>query len=518
MYQELASGQIQMYQLPPGFVPVLVSNTGSLQPLVSIPTQAQQPQNQPQQAQQSIEVTNNLSVPQNDPTGSRRSSSGEGQPQFVSQQPQVPGASASQWAMQQQQQQAQQQAQQPQQPQIIQQQQQTFQQPLLTSDSMEQALPPQPVQHYQPEVVEQPQQPQTTQGVVPLDYGQVQQPQHQQHPGLQQPQQEQQNVYLQQQHQVVDNYPQQAAEGQQVQPGPQGQPQVQQQYLAGSDVTEYEHSAATSVSGGTVNAGNANTMHLMGDSEDKLVASDPVGVGIEASPSPQPGVDMYYLENAPEAEVAAAMGMVSEASHPGTGEDSNVSTQGKSDVSGGLPHLDPMGVQPHSSYPFVKPCVTVLTCTSLASSTTSLSSLSSNFSCDFQNTSSNNYYLHAHTTANQSKPVQQNPMFQHQSISLDNQDYAQQQGLQFQQQQFRKTSVPAQQIQIHTEALLRRGSLPPALTSVLVGQLEASNRLTSRRSSYGTIATLATLREQHGDSRDISLEDLSQVSLVMPKT
>ena len=107
-------------------------------------------------------------------------------------------------------------------------------------------------------------------------------------------------------------------------------------------------------------------------------------------------------------------------------------------------------------------------------------------------------------------------MFQDQSISVDHQDFTQQRGLQYQQQQFRKTSVPAQQIQIHTEALLRRGSLPPALTSVLVGQLEASNRLTSRRSSYGTIATLATLREQHGDSRDISLEDLSQVSLGCP--
>ena len=529
VYQELASGQIQMYQLPPGFVPVLVSNTGSLQPLVSIPPQAQQPQNQPQ-TQQSIEVTNTLSVPQNDPTGSRRSSStGEqGQPQYQGQ-PQAPPGSYPGQVMQQPQQQAQQAQQQPQQPQIIQQQ-QTFQQPLLTSDSMEQALPPQPqpqpVGHYQPEVLEQPQQsqgvPQQPQG-VPLDYGQVQQPH--QHPGLQPQPQEQQNVqYLQQGHPVVDNYP--PGLPHQAEPGPQGQQapmtaQVQQQYLTGSDVTEYEHSqTATSVSG-TV-TGNGNTMHLMADSE-YATGSSGEALGIEASPSPQPGVDLYYLENAPEAEVAAAMGMagVSEASggHVG-GEDSNVSTQGKSDVSGVLPHhMDPMGVQPHCSYPFVKPCVTVLTCTSLASSTTSLSSLSSNFSCDFQNTSSNNYYLHAHTTANQSKPVQQQPPFlQHQSISLDNQDYAQQQGLQYQQQQFRKTSVPAQQIQIHTEALLRRGSLPPALNSVLVGQLEASNRLTSRRSSYGTIATLATLREQHGDSRDISLEDLSQVSLVMPKT
>ena len=536
VYQELASGQIQMYQLPPGFVPVLVSNTGSLQPLVSIPPQAQQPQNQPQ-TQQSIEVTNTLSVPQNDPTGSRRSSStGEqGQPQYQGQ-PQAPPGSYPGQVMQQPPQQAQPQAQQqPQQPQIIQQQ-QTFQQPLLTSDSLEQALPPQPQPaHYQTEVLEQPQQsqgvPQQPQGLpqqpqgVPLDYGQVQQPQPHQHPGLQPQPQEQQNVqYLQQGHPVVDNYPPPGLPHQ-AEPGPpQGQQapmtaQVQQQYLTGSDVTEYEHSqAATSVSGTAT--GNGNTMHLMADSEYATVSSGEA-LGIEASPSPQPGVDLYYLENAPEAEVAAAMGMagVSEASggHVG-GEDSNVSTQGKSDVSGVLPHhMDPMGVQPHCSYPFVKPCVTVLTCTSLTSSTTSLSSLSSSFSCDFQNQSSNNYYLHAPITANQSKPVQQNPIqFQHQSISLDNQDYTHQQGLQYQQQQFRKTSVPAQQIQIHNEALLRRGSLPPALTSVLVGQLEASNRLTSRRSSYGTIATLATLREQHGDSRDISLEDLSQVSLVMP--
>merc|ERR1719232_1366131 len=100
--------------------------------------------------------------------------------------------------MQQPQQQAQLQPQQPPQPQIIQQ--QTFQQPLLTSDSIEQAQPPAPAQvHYQPEVMEQP--PAAT---VPIDY--VQQPQQQQLPVPQQPQaeqqQQQQKVYLQQQHSV----------------------------------------------------------------------------------------------------------------------------------------------------------------------------------------------------------------------------------------------------------------------------------------------------------------------------
>ena len=47
VYQQLASGQIQMYQLPPGFVPVLVANPGSLTPLVSLPTQATPTPSQP---------------------------------------------------------------------------------------------------------------------------------------------------------------------------------------------------------------------------------------------------------------------------------------------------------------------------------------------------------------------------------------------------------------------------------------------------------------------------------------
>ena len=63
VYQQLASGQIQMYQLPPGYVPVLVSNTGSLQPLVSLPPQPQIPQPQ----------VDSLGVPSDN--NSRRSSS-----------------------------------------------------------------------------------------------------------------------------------------------------------------------------------------------------------------------------------------------------------------------------------------------------------------------------------------------------------------------------------------------------------------------------------------------------------
>ena len=79
VYQQLASGQIQMYQLPPGFVPVLVSNTGSLQPLVSIPPQQQQQQQQQPQPQPTeaaaVAAANTLSLPQDSSNASRRSSS-----------------------------------------------------------------------------------------------------------------------------------------------------------------------------------------------------------------------------------------------------------------------------------------------------------------------------------------------------------------------------------------------------------------------------------------------------------
>ena len=44
VYQQLPGGQIQMLQLPPGYVPVLVSNTGNLQPLVSLQQQPPPPQ------------------------------------------------------------------------------------------------------------------------------------------------------------------------------------------------------------------------------------------------------------------------------------------------------------------------------------------------------------------------------------------------------------------------------------------------------------------------------------------
>ena len=116
--------------------------------------------------------------------------------------------------------------------------------------------------------------------------------------------------------------------------------------------------------------------------------------------------------------------------------------------------------------------------------------------------------------------------------------------------QFRKSSVPnaTQQIQFHAEALLRRGSLPPLPSAILLvktsagssGQgtpsssagstlssvastcmseplpffspekMSAAPPNMSRRSSSGAITPLATLKEKATDS-DISLEDLSQV-------
>ena len=429
VYQELASGQIQMYQLPPGFVPVLVSNTGSLQPLVSIPPQAATQQQQPPP----LEVTNTLSVPQ-DPNGSRRSSS-------------AASTGSTMMVMQQQQPQPQQQQQ------------------------------PQMELHYQADVMEQIPPPQ------PTDYIQQQQPQPEQ-------QQQQQHVYLQ--HPVVDNYvPVEAAAATAAQAQPQQyltQTGSDQQVVTSSDNFEHYSTSVSAVS-------TAAALHLL-ENEDRLVlaASGP-GEAVEASPSPQPGgIPVDYLENATEAEVAAAMmaggGFGGEAA---AGEDSNMSTQGKSDVS-----------EESRAAAVCKSASCVTSATSLCSST---SSLSSSFSCtsnaDHQIYLQNQAFLHANSQPSQ---IRSAPAY-HQSISLE-QDFQQQHREAA--AQFRKSSVPTHQIQIHAEALLRRGSLPPALTSILANQLEASNRLTSRRSSSGTIATLATLRESHGDS-DISLEDLSQV-------
>ena len=237
--------------------------------------------------------------------------------------------------------------------------------------------------------------------------------------------------------------------------------------------------------------------------------------GFEASPSPQPD----YYENAAtsEAEVLAGGGLVSEATSGATsvaGDESNLSTQGKSDVSAGdLCHVAAAAASMAAAG--LKPCVTVMTCSSLCSST---SSLSSSFSChDLQNYHQNSLHASQPNSLNHST-TKQPPLLQHQSISLVEQPQAGWQPDYTQQHreaaaQFRKSSVPTHQsIQIHAEALLRRGSLPPALTSILANQLEANSRLNSRRSSSGTIAPLATLRESHGDS-DISMEDLSQVSL-----
>lgn len=121
----------------------------------------------------------------------------------------------------------------------------------------------------------------------------------------------------------------------------------------------------------------------------------------------------------------------------------------------------------------------VMPSSSLYSST---SSLSSTFSCADHHLSS----LH----------VQPRP-----HLNLDADYYQQSQGI-------RKSSVPNNEVHLHQEALLRRGSLP---ASMLLNQ-EQQARLSTRRSSSGAIVPpqLATLRENRGDS-DISLEDLSQV-------
>lgn len=120
----------------------------------------------------------------------------------------------------------------------------------------------------------------------------------------------------------------------------------------------------------------------------------------------------------------------------------------------------------------------VMPSSSLYSST---SSLSSTFSCADHHLSSLHVQPHRY------------------HLNLDDQTY---------QQGIRKSSVPNNEVHLHQEALLRRGSLP---ASMLLNQ-EQQSRLSTRRSSSGAIVPpqLATLRENRGDS-DISLEDLSQV-------
>ena len=104
---------------------------------------------------------------------------------------------------------------------------------------------------------------------------------------------------------------------------------------------------------------------------DSYLMDNEVSEAFEASPSPQPGTD--YFENA-EVEVLTGGGAYSDATSGATsvaGDESNVSTQGKSDVSG-------IDYYAHVAAA-IKPCVTVMTCSSLCSSTSSLSS--SSFSC-----------------------------------------------------------------------------------------------------------------------------------------
>ena len=489
VYQQLAGGQIQMYQLPPGFVPVLVSNTGSLQPLVSIPPQAQ---GQPQTLEVAPTATaqaNTLSVPPGADQGRRSSSTGVVEQQMVLVQPQQQSSS------------------QPQQP----------QQHYQDQQQMMMIMPEQPNTYSQSQPTMEPQQPQM-QNIVP-EAAPVQQPMA--YPAAPQPAPLAEVMVQQQQPQppVVD---QDLIPGVYLQQNPQASPQpyppppspasdigyvqdtyVQQTPEAAIPAPEDTYIQSAVPTDPSLNIDPAGpppaaqlpvgqpemipppaTTHFLDQSDESAVAKPPE----EPAPSPQPlflnPADGFY-DIAPEA---------------GLDEDSALNTQGK-DVSG---LESPMVLQPPvlsapviSKMPF---SFVVMPSTSLYSST---SSLSSNFSCEPAT-------MHALTTSAHPKLVQHLDEYQPQSKDL----ILNQQQIYAPQSHYRKTSVPSVAVgqvqQIQADFLLRRGSLPPNIV-LQKGEIELSNRLTSRRSSSGAIPPLATLRENHGDS-DISLEDLSQVS------
>ena len=477
VYQQLASGQIQMYQLPPGYVPVLVSNTGSLQPLVSLPPQPQIPQPQP--------PIDSLGVPADN--NSRRSSSNMQGYEY---------AAPMQMMIVPEQQQQQQQQPQPQ-PQMVQAEQQQAQPPMPMEYAANQPqMIPVTEAYQQPSVVMQPQQPQMVS--VPEPYsGQPVQTETYVQPAQQQP-----SMVMPPQPQPQQMVPDVYAAGQQ-QPPPMSvvppesyvQPQPPQ-------VTPAEP-------------------YVQPTASDAYVHVQPPQIPIQATePEPQMvHTDPEEVHHAPEAEHLPAQQSEETVEDSGTaavtedleaveGEDGleeGLDDSVKPDVSG-LPGchnpvathqygyvVHPVAhqhVQYHHQYPH-----------SVSSSTlysgTSMSSLSS--SCD--------YLSHAP------------PSYKH-SVSLEEQART----APYQQHQQRKNSAgpvigqpthASSLIAANDNALLRRGSLPH--TILLMKQdfpITSTTALgsNSRRSSSGTVVPLATLREKAGDS-DMSNEDLSQVSL-----
>ena len=532
VYQQvqLPGGQIQMYQLPPGYVPVLVSNTGSLQPLVSL---------QQQQSLEVINAQNTLAVPQDSNGGRRSSNPNETQPQvYVQQQPppaqqliypqqqmpqqhqQVPQPVPQQHVVEQPQvvmlpaDQAQQFYQQQQQPQQVyhlppQEPQQVYQQP-------QEPPPPQQVyqQHqeapqpiYQPVHIEQQpiyQQPQMT--ILPHEqpqqqvYQQVQEVPPQ--PVYQHPVQEPTPVVYQTQHSDPTVMPQQMVEAAAGLP-PHDQPMEQQYiYPPANEISE-----------------DVNRHPDLTDYKPPPSPLPPsVPVGVDAATTAVGGA--LPLEVADDEEFEEDQG----------GSNYTTGSQGVKDVSWDHPPTAAtgLGVGGPSPNKTVTP--------------------SSHSHICLQDPNAVFHHPTLHVVQPNVAPTR--IVYQHQSISLDpglppshqhilsHKDAA---------AQFRKSSVPNTQM-LNSEAFLRRGSLPPlpsillakssgtatssssigtaslaSATSSLMGSFCSAGTLSAsssysdlekignmpRRSSSGAIVPLATLREK-ADS-DISLEDLSQV-------
>ena len=481
VYQQLASGQIQMYQLPPGYVPVLVSNTGSLQPLVSLPPQPQIPQPQPSIDSLGVPADNN----------SRRSSSNMQGYEYAApmQMMIVP-------------EQQQQQQQQPQQQMVVQAEQPQLQMPMeyTPNQPQQQQVQQQPQmipvsESYQPSMVMQ--QPQM---VPPTEAynGQQQQPL---------PVQPTPEPYVQQQQQPVVMQPQMVPDGYAAAqpPMPVAETYVQQP----QPLTEpYAPTAAEAY--GQPQIPNLQATEPMVDGSSQLVQGEPTALSEEVYH--QAVSEAEHLNN-PEAEMleescGTGNAAVAEDLEAVEGEDcleEGLDDTGKPDVSGLLPGqvathhavgyvVHPVSAQ-HVQYQ-VHPSHSVSSSTLY--SATSMSSLSS--SCDFLSHAP--YYTHSLSHPEQLQ--NQNPQRKNSAGPVIGQPSG------------HASLIAASD----NAALLRRGSLPH---SILLMKQDFGCNLpnvstlgsNSRRSSSGTVVPLATLREKAGDS-DLSNEDLSQVSLGCP--
>ena len=507
VYQQLPGGQIQMYQLPPGFVPVLVSNTGNLQPLMSL-------QQQPPEVAQ-----NTLTVPQDQANSGRRSSS-------TSDQGQQPSMVMTMQQPQQQQQQMPVMMMLPpeQQQQVFQQQQQHVVEPQIMM------LPPEQQQQVYQHQIQQ-QQPQQQMVVMPSEQQQMIMLPPEQQQQQQQVYQQQQQIYqaptsmLPQQMMMIPADQQQQVYQQQQQlyqaPQPQEQPlqqqQVYQQPVVQPQPVQADHQAQM----------------MMPPQEQQQVYLQPQQ---SHQPDPKDNPEQPHFDQQQTMETHYVYPQPAQDT-PDVLQQENVNTE--------IIHDHPGTAVAPSPIPLTENASIEASAAPHGEETEIFEEEQQNDSL-YSNTGGTKDVSEEHvvkTLVSSSclepnvlhvvHPAQQNPPssrivnqhLQSNSISLDgcppihhqmsHKDAA---------AQFRKSSVPNAQIFHVPEAFLRRGSLPPLPSILLNKSGTASGTLSSassaasdlekissmpRRSSSGAITPLATLREK-ADS-DISLEDLSQV-------